>query len=143
MINTLSDIFWSTYGVSGFHHGTLLSCMTDYTQCATVLYVIRISGVNPCSPSVAWTKCANANFELRDFPQQSVENERKRKRERQSEREKSNSKNGRRARTSGTSGTQPSLIIELNVANADFDESSGFECPLRYVTVTLASQLTN
>jgi hypothetical protein len=36
-----------------------------------------------------------------------------------------------------------SLIIGLNVANADFDESSGFECPLRYVTVTLASQLTN
>jgi len=36
-----------------------------------------------------------------------------------------------------------SLIIGLNVANADFDESSGFKCPLRYVTVTLASQLTN
>jgi len=71
------------------------------------------------------------------------EREREREREGQSEREKSNSKNGRRARTSGTSGTQPSLIIELNVANADFDESSGFECPLRYVTVTLASQLTN
>ncbi|KYM87496.1 hypothetical protein ALC53_03395 [Atta colombica] len=57
-------------------------------------------------------------------------------------REKPND-DGDRERERETGGTQASLIIGLNVANADFDESSGFECPLRYVTVTLASQLTN
>lgn len=58
--------------------------------------------------------------------------------------------NSARLRKEGdeTPGERPaveaaSLIIGLNVASADFDESSGFECPLRYVTVTLASQLTN
>lgn len=54
-----------------------------------------------------------------------------------------NSENGRRARLRGARRDAASLIIGLNVANADFDESSGFECPLQYVTVTPASQLTN
>lgn len=36
-----------------------------------------------------------------------------------------------------------SLIIGLNVASADSDESSGFECSLWYVTVIVAGQLTN
>lgn len=36
-----------------------------------------------------------------------------------------------------------SLIIGLNVASADSDESSGFECSLQYVTVIVAGQLTN
>lgn len=40
-------------------------------------------------------------------------------------------------------GVGASLIIGLNVASADSDESSGFECSLQYVTVIVAGQLTN
>ena len=40
-------------------------------------------------------------------------------------------------------GGGASLIIGLNVASADSDESSGFECSLQYVTVIVAGQLTN
>lgn len=40
-------------------------------------------------------------------------------------------------------GVAASLIIGLNVASADSDESSGFECSLQYVTVIVAGQLTN
>ena len=93
---------------------------------------------------MARTKCTNANFGPRDFPQQEVSSGRRGKQQR--ERKEDRTLVGRereRERERETGGTQASLIIGLNVANADFDESSGFECPLRYVTVTLASQLTN
>ncbi|EGI58453.1 hypothetical protein G5I_13419 [Acromyrmex echinatior] len=80
--------------------------------------------------SVARTKCTNANFGPRDFPQQEVSSGRRGKQQR--ERKKGRTLVGRE-RERETGGTQASLIIGLNVANADFDESSGFECPLRFV----------
>lgn len=104
--------------------------MTDYTRCATVLHVIRIRGVRAGAPSGA-NKMHECKFRTARFPST-----------RSVERTKG------KARTEGGQDSQDwwdaaSLIIGLNVANADFDESSGFECPLQYVTVTLASQLTN
>jgi len=95
----------------------------------------------PAGP-VARTKRANANFGPRDFPRRSTG---------RGSRTRTESRHELGERASGEAGerggegeeARRSLIIGLNVANADFDESSGFECPLRYVTVTLASQLTN
>ncbi|TGZ57403.1 hypothetical protein DBV15_05798, partial [Temnothorax longispinosus] len=85
--------------------------------------IYRVAGRTAVEPvrSVARIKCTNANFGPRDFPQREVSS-------------------GQRGKaTARTEGGQDfgrdwrdaaSLIIGLNVANADFDESSGFECPL-------------
>jgi len=116
--------------------------MTDYTRRASVLHVIRIRGVR-----AQWRE-QNARMQISD---RAISLNKKCR----ADEGESNSENGKRTglwlgererereRERETGGTQASLIIGLNVANADFDESSGFECPLRYVTVTLASQLTN
>jgi len=87
----------------------------------------------PAGP-VARTKRADANFGPRDFPRRSTG---------RGSRPKTESRHELGAGWGEEEEARRSLIIGLNVANADFDESSGFECPLRYVTVTLASQLTN